>query len=94
MAPLQAGRDDFLATVGTNAELALHLAMQEPCTSRRRQLENFIGERFAEHYGARIRHFMPCLLGLYDGGRQGDLPAAAALRPPKPARPAAAPAAG
>ena len=70
MAPLQAGRDDFLATVGTNAELALHVAMQEPCTSRRRQLENFIGERFAAHYGARVRHFMPCLLGLYDQEQQ------------------------
>ncbi|MCQ4346889.1 thermostable hemolysin [Pseudomonas stutzeri] len=44
--------------------------MQEPCTSRRRQLEGFIGARFAEHYGARIRHFMPCLLGLYDRERQ------------------------
>lgn len=70
MAPLQAGRDDFLATIGTHTELALHLAMQEPCTTRRRQLENFIGERFAEHYGARVRHFMPCLLGLYDGAQQ------------------------
>lgn len=70
MAPLQTGRDDFLATVGTTTELTLHLAMQEPCTNRRKQLENFIGSRFAEQYGARVRHFMPCLLGLYDGEQQ------------------------
>ncbi|SDS75947.1 thermostable hemolysin [Pseudomonas oryzae] len=70
MAPLQAGRDDFLATIGAGGELALHLAMQEPCTKRRKQLENFIGSRFAEQYGARVRHFMPCLLGLYDDAQQ------------------------
>lgn len=70
MAPLQAGLDDFLATIGASSELALHLAMQEPCTKRRKQLENFIGSRFAEQYGARVRHFMPCLLGLYDGAQQ------------------------
>ncbi|MCC6076158.1 thermostable hemolysin [Pseudomonas sp. MAHUQ-58] len=44
--------------------------MQEPCTNRRKQLENFIAGRFAEQYGARLRHFMPCLLGLYDGSQQ------------------------
>lgn len=70
MAALQSGQDDFLATIGTHAELALYGAMQKPCTERRRQLENFIGDRFAEHYGARIQHFMPCLLGLYDPMQQ------------------------
>lgn len=70
MAAFQAGQDDFLAMIGTHAGLALHVAMQKPCTDRRRQLENFIGERFVEHYGARIRQFMPCLLGLYDPMQQ------------------------
>ncbi len=78
MAALQSGQDDFLATIGTHAELALQVAMQKPCTERRRQLENFIGDRFAEHYGARIRHFMPCLLGLYD--HQQQLQAALGVR--------------
>ncbi|MNZ89768.1 Thermostable hemolysin [compost metagenome] len=70
MAPLQTSQNDFLATIGTDGELALHLALQEPCGARRQQLEAFIGERFAEHYGARVRHFMPCLLGLYDAAQQ------------------------
>ena len=70
MAPLQAARDDNLATIGTSTELTLRLAVQESCTNRRKQLENFIAGRFAEQYGARLRHFMPCLLGLYDGAQQ------------------------
>lgn len=70
MAALQVGRDDFLATIGTHDELTLHMALQASAGDQRQHLESFIGERFAEHYGARIRHFMPCLLGLYDGQRQ------------------------
>lgn len=66
MAPLQAARDDNLATIGRSTELTLRLAMQEPCTNRREELENFIAGRFAEQYGARLHHFMPCLIGLYD----------------------------
>lgn len=41
-------------------------------------LEAFIGDRFAERYGARIRHFMPELLGLEDGA--GKLRASVGLR--------------
>jgi len=42
---------------------------------RRRALEDFIRARFAEHYGARVRHFMPELLGLeaVDGELHGAL---------------------
>ncbi len=70
MALLRDGQESFLATVGKDAELALHMAVQESDSDRRKELEEFIGRRFAEHYGARIRHFMPCLLGLYDAERQ------------------------
>lgn len=70
MALLRDGQGDFLATIGKDAELALHMAAQESDSDRRMQLEQFIGERFAEHYGARVRHFMPCLLGLYDAEQQ------------------------
>ncbi|MGL1834307.1 thermostable hemolysin [Rhodocyclaceae bacterium SMB388] len=44
----------------------------------RAALEGFIGDRFAERYGARIRHFMPELLGLEDGA--GQLRASVGLR--------------
>ncbi len=67
---LRDGQNDCLATVGKDAELALYMAMQESDSDRRQHLEHFIGERFAEHYGARVRHFMPCLLGLYDAEQQ------------------------
>jgi hypothetical protein len=33
---------------------------------RRAALEAFIADRFAQQYGARIRHFMPILLGMED----------------------------
>lgn len=51
-----------------------------PATSpeRRRALEHFIRERFAVHYGARVRHFMPCLLGL--DAADGTLVGAVGLR--------------
>ena len=71
MAPLRDGQDDFLAHIGTEAELALHMATLDPAAAeRRQQLEHFISSRFAEQYGARLRHFMPCLLGLYDPAQQ------------------------
>lgn len=75
MAPLRDGCDEFLATIGCDERLALYMAMQEPCTKRRKQLETFIEQRFAEHYAARVRHFMPCLLGLHadDGTLQAAL---------------------
>lgn len=70
MAPLRDASEAVLATVGQSEQLALYMAMQEPCTVRRQQLEQFIGARFAAQYGARIRHFMPCLLGLHDEAQQ------------------------
>jgi len=44
-----------------------------PQGQRRIALETFIRQRFNAHYQARVRHFMPCLLGLEtaDGGLHG-----------------------
>jgi len=41
--------------------------------AQRQPVEDFIRQRFAAHYGARIRQFMPCLLGLEadDGSLHG-----------------------
>lgn len=77
MLPLQE-HQDFLATIGNDGEMTLHVAMCMPRTARREQMEAFIKARFAEHYGARVHHFMPCLLGLYDD--QGELHAALGVR--------------
>ncbi len=55
-----------LARIGREPSLTLHLVKQHPCTKHREQVENFIRARFSEHYGARIQHFMPCLLALVD----------------------------
>ncbi len=35
-----------------------------PRGERRSAVETFIRQRFAEHYQARVQHFLPCLLGL------------------------------
>ncbi|NLF53927.1 MAG: thermostable hemolysin [Thauera phenolivorans] len=52
------------------------LALRAPARPERRSaLEDFIRTRFAEHYGARVRNFMPELLGLEadDGELHGAL---------------------
>lgn len=67
-----------LARIGHDPALWLYLLKQHPCTKRRSELEDFITVRFAERYGARIQHFMPCLLGLEDAG--GQLQAAVGIR--------------
>lgn len=67
-----------LACIGHDPSLSLYLLKQNPCTKRRGELENFIRVRFAEHYGAKIQHFMPCLLGLED--QVGQLQAAVGVR--------------
>ncbi len=69
---------DFLATIGTDDAYALSIALNEPRSARRQQMETFIHARFAEHYGARVHQFMPCLLGLHDS--QGQLLAALGVR--------------
>ena len=46
---------------GEAADLRLVPALQG---ERRAQVEAFIRQRFAERYEARVRHFMPRLLGL------------------------------
>lgn len=65
---------DALARIGREQPLTLQLA-QSGQGERREALETFIRERFALHYQARIRHFMPCLLGLHanNGGVQGAI---------------------
>lgn len=78
MVSLQQGASRLLARIGQQPSLELRLHKQEACTNERERLENFIRDRFDEHYGARIRHFMPCLLGLDDD--QGQLRAAVGVR--------------
>lgn len=68
--------DHALARIGREQPLSLHLA--QPASPRRAGLESFIRARFAEQHGARVRHFMPCLLGLEDG--VGQLLGAVGLR--------------
>lgn len=64
--------DGLLARIGREPAFGLRYA-QPRHGERRALLEAFIRERFAEHYGARVRHFMPCLLGLEskDGAVRG-----------------------
>ncbi len=68
----------LLAKIGQQSSLTLSLIKQDACTNARERLEFFIRERFAEHYGAHIQHFMPCLLGLDD--EQETLRAAVGVR--------------
>lgn len=60
----------LLARIGHDPAQALQLVKHSPLSRGRAALEAFIRARFAEHYGARIRHFMPCLLGLEDAAGQ------------------------
>lgn len=69
MEPTRVDQSPPLARIGRVRPLSLHLAhAAQP--ARRAPLEAFIRQRFAEHYGARIEHFMPCLLGLHDAAGQ------------------------
>jgi len=68
---------DVLARIGREPSLCLQLA-QADAGERRAALESFIHQRFAEHYQARVRHFMPCLLGLHDA--HGEVQGAVGLR--------------
>jgi len=68
---------DILASIGREPSLCLQLT-QAGDDPRRVALEDFIRQRFAEHYGARVRHFMPCLLGLHD--EDGTVQGAVGLR--------------
>ena len=69
---------EALARIGRDPALALHLVKQNSGQKCRAAVENFIRERFFEHYGAHIKHFMPCLLALVD--EAGDLQGAVGLR--------------
>lgn len=68
---------DALARIGREQPLTLQLARSGQ-GERRESLETFIRERFALHYQARIRHFMPCLLGLH--ANNGEVQGAVGLR--------------
>nr|WP_298139048.1 thermostable hemolysin [uncultured Pseudomonas sp.] len=69
-------QDRALAQIGRDQPLSLYLT--DAASKRRSGLEAFIRERFAELHGARVRHFMPCLLGLED--TEGQLLGAVGLR--------------
>ena len=66
---------EVLARIGRDPAFALHLVKQDSGQNCRLLVERFIRERFFEHYGAHIQHFMPCLLALVDpaGALQGAL---------------------
>ena len=66
-----------LARIGREQPAALYLA--QAGQPRRAALETYIGERFAHRHGARISHFLPCLLGLEQD--DGSLIGAVGLRP-------------
>ncbi|HHJ4328613.1 TPA: thermostable hemolysin, partial [Klebsiella pneumoniae] len=68
---------DVLARIGREPALSLRMA-QADAGERRALLEDFIYRRFAEQHGARVQHFMPCLLGLH--GEQGEVQGAVGLR--------------
>ncbi|MFC2974096.1 thermostable hemolysin [Azotobacter bryophylli] len=74
--------EDALAIIGRQCPLGVHLVRQFPESKRRRQLEAFIRARYAHYYGARIVHFMPCLMGFEDA--EGNAQAAAGLRAATP----------
>lgn len=67
-----------LALIGRQRPLSVHLVRQCPGSTRRRQVETFIHDRFADYYAACIRHFLPCLLGFED--ETGKVQAASGLR--------------
>lgn len=60
--------DHAVAQIGREQPFSLYLAQTH--SPRRRGYEAFIQQRFAAHHGARVRHFMPCLLGLEDANGQ------------------------
>jgi len=72
-------QQDPLALIGRQKPLSVHLVKQYPESARRCELEAFIRSRFADYYAARIRQFMPYLLGFEDEDRK--IHAAVGLRP-------------
>ena len=69
---------EALALIGRDPVLKMFMVKQDSGQECRKAVENFICERFYEHYGAHIQHFMPCLLALVDA--DGILRGAAGLR--------------
>lgn len=60
------------------ATIPAGLVSHGPLSQQRPLLEEFVRREFLAHFGARIRHFMPELLGLH--GRSGDLRAVVGCR--------------
>jgi hypothetical protein len=48
------------------SQLSSRLIVHSCRSSERRRLEEFVKQEFANHFGARVRHFMPLLLALHD----------------------------
>ena len=69
---------DTLARIGRDTPLYLRRAEADGGPLRH-TLEAFIRQRFADEHQARIRHFLPCLLGLLD--EHGVVQGAVGLRP-------------
>lgn len=74
--------EDPLAFIGRRCPLGVHLVRQFPESARRSRLEAFVRSRYFHYFGARITHFLPCLLGFED--EQGNARAAAGLRAATP----------
>jgi hypothetical protein len=49
------------------SQLPQRLLAHSRRSAQRRELEEFVKHEFAVHFGARVKHFMPLLLGLHDG---------------------------
>ena len=71
-------QQEALARIGRDPALVLHMVKQDSGQQCRVEVETFIRERFSEHHGAHIKHYMPCLLALVDGA--GSLRGAVGLR--------------
>lgn len=69
---------DTAALSRIGREQPLRLCPSTPQGARRQALETFIATRFHASHAARVRHFMPCLLGLFDD--RGQIAAAVGLR--------------
>lgn len=63
---------------GTHPERRASLVLRREGEPGREALEAFVHERFARMHHADVQHFLPDLLGLYDG--QGRLSAAVGIR--------------
>ncbi|HRQ47714.1 MAG TPA: thermostable hemolysin [Rhodocyclaceae bacterium] len=78
MKPLDGRCGEVLARIGHASPLTLRMVSEDAPAQDRSRLESFVRDCFAARYGARIRHFLPALLGLEDAA--GRLRATVGLR--------------